>query len=161
MSYHNLTDYLIDLDRAKQLVDHRRELGERIVFTNGCFDILHRGHLVVLSRAKNYGDYLIIGLNSDSSVKRLKGDSRPINNQEDRAYVLSGLQYVDKVLIFEEETPEKIIETLKPDVHVKSSQYDPNDYENFPEAKIVKEYGGLIKIINLVEGYSTTNIIGK
>ena len=110
---------LIDKEFGKQLVEILKSQNKKVVFTNGCFDILHVGHLRYLNEAKKQGDVLIIGVNSDASVKRLKGESRPINNQFDRAEMLSGLKAVDYTVIFEEDTPEELIATLKPSIHVK------------------------------------------
>lgn len=129
-----------------------------IVFTNGCFDLLHVGHVTYLKDAKKLGDILVVGLNSDESVKRLKGESRPINSQMDRALLLSALNSVDVIVIFDEDTPEKLIGEIKPDIHVKGGDYKEED---LPEAKIVKSYGGKVKIIPFLDDYSTSNIIDK
>lgn len=130
----------------------------KAVFTNGCFDILHVGHLHTLMAAKSEGDLLIVGLNSDSSVKALKGPSRPVNCQEERAEMLAALECVDMVVIFSEETPLKLIEQLKPDVHVKGGDYKEED---LPEAALVKSFGGRIVLAKLIPGRSTTEIILK
>jgi glycerol-3-phosphate cytidylyltransferase len=132
--------------------------GKKIVFTNGCFDIIHAGHVRYLRQAKNLGDCLIVGLNSDSSVKKLKGEDRPINNECDRAEVLGELKAVDYVVIFEELTAEKIIAALKPDIYAKGGDYTP---QSLPEAPVVAAYGGEIKILPFVDGKSTTGIINK
>ena len=129
-----------------------------VVFTNGCFDLLHVGHVTYLKDAKKLGDILVVGLNSDESVKRLKGESRPINSQMDRALLLSALNSVDVIVIFDEDTPEKLIGEIKPDIHVKGGDYKEED---LPEAKIVKGYGGKVKIIPFLDDYSTSNIIDK
>ncbi len=147
------------IDELKQIM--KKNKGKTFVFTNGCFDILHPGHIKLLKEAKAQGDYLIVALNSDESVRQLKGKNRPILPLDDRMEVISSLVYVDFVTSFSELTPEKIIDELKPDVHVKGGDYDPDDYQNFPEAKIVKSYGGRIHIVPLVQGKSTTNIIKK
>lgn len=149
---------LIDKEFGKQLVEILKSQNKKVVFTNGCFDILHVGHLRYLNEAKKQGDVLIIGVNSDASVKRLKGESRPINNQFDRAEMLSGLKAVDYTVIFEEDTPEKLIATLKPSIHVKGGDYKKED---LPETKIVESYGGEVRILSFVEGKSTTNIVKK
>ncbi len=128
------------------------------VFTNGCFDILHIGHVRYLKESARYGDILIIGLNSDSSVKKLKGETRPINNELDRAELLSELAFVDYVVIFEENTPENLLDEIKPDIYTKGADYT---IETLPEAKVVIKNGGKIEFINLVEGKSTTNVIKK
>lgn len=149
---------LIDKEFGKQLVEILKSQNKKVVFTNGCFDILHVGHLRYLNEAKKQGDVLIIGVNSDASVKRLKGESRPINNQFDRAEMLSGLKAVDYTVIFEEDTPEELISTLKPSIHVKGGDYKKED---LPETKIVESYGGEVRILSFVEGKSTTNIVKK
>ena len=149
---------LIDKEFGKQLVEILKSENKKVVFTNGCFDILHVGHLRYLNEAKKQGDVLIIGVNSDASVKRLKGESRPINNQFDRAEILSGLKAVDYTVIFEEDTPEELIATLKPSIHVKGGDYKKED---LPETKIVESYGGEVRILSFVEGKSTTNIVKK
>ena len=147
---------LIDRNLIPKL---RGELqGKKIVFTNGCFDILHVGHVRYLTTAKSFGDVLIVGLNTDESVKRLKGESRPVNNQFDRAEVLSGLKAVDYVIFFGENTAENLIAELQPNVYVKGGDYT---LDTLPEAEIVQSYGGRVEIVNLVEGKSTTNIIKK
>ena len=143
----------------KLIANLRTELAEKkIVFTNGCFDIIHVGHVRYLTTAKNFGDVLIVGLNTDESVKKLKGDSRPLNNQNDRAEVLLGLKAVDYVILFGEETAENLIAELQPDIYVKGGDYT---LDTLPEAKIVQSYGGRVELVNLVEGKSTTNIIKK
>lgn len=149
---------LIDKEFGKQLVEILKSQNKKVVFTNGCFDILHVGHLRYLNEAKKQGDVLIIGVNSDASVKRLKGESRPINNQFDRAEMLSGLKAVDYTVIFEEDTPEELIATLKPSIHVKGGDYKKED---LPETKIVESYGGEVRILSFIEGKSTTNIVKK
>ncbi len=135
----------------------RRE-NKKIVFTNGCFDILHAGHVRYLTAAKKFGDILIVGLNTDESVRRLKGENRPINSEEDRAEVLLGLKAVDHVVFFGERTAENLISEIKPDVYVKGGDYT---LETLPESKIVQSYGGRVEFINLVAGRSTTNVIEK
>ncbi len=146
------------IDR-KKISNLRGELqGKKTVFTNGCFDILHVGHVRYLTAAKNFGDVLIVGLNTDESVKKLKGASRPVNNQNDRAEVLLGLKAVDHVIFFGEDTAENLIAELQPDVYVKGGDYT---LDTLPEAKIVQAYGGQIELVKLVEGKSTTNIIKK
>jgi len=130
----------------------------KIVFTNGCFDILHLGHVEYLSRAASYGDILIIGLNSDKSVKSIKGPSRPVQDEITRASVLASLQFVDKVVLFDEDTPYKLIKRIQPDVLVKGADYKPEDIVGYD---IVKSKSGEIITIEYVEGQSTTGIINK
>lgn len=133
--------------------------GRRMAFTNGVFDILHAGHVMYLERARSEGDLLVVGLNSDASVRRLgKGANRPINTLEDRAMVIGALRCVDAVVAFDEDTPEAIIELLKPAVHVKGGDYRPED---LPEKRVVDSYGGKIVIVPLLEGRSTTNTLRK
>jgi D-glycero-beta-D-manno-heptose 1-phosphate adenylyltransferase len=133
--------------------------GKKLVFTNGVFDILHAGHVQYLAEAKLMGDLLVVGLNSDASARALgKGPNRPINNQEDRAAVLRALRYVDAVIIFDDPTPERLIRSLRPQVHVKGGDYKPDD---LPESAAVREFGGEVRIIPFLEGRSTTAILQK
>ncbi|MEO2118105.1 MAG: D-glycero-beta-D-manno-heptose 1-phosphate adenylyltransferase [Methanocaldococcus sp.] len=145
-----------DRKLLKSIVKELKSQNLKIVFTNGCFDIIHRGHVEYLNKAKKLGDVLIVGVNSDESIKKIKGDKRPIIPLYSRAYVLDNLKAVDFVVPFDEETPIELIKIIKPDVHVKGGDYKEED---LPEAEIVKSYGGEIKIIPLIEGYSTTKII--
>jgi rfaE bifunctional protein nucleotidyltransferase chain/domain len=128
------------------------------VFTNGCFDILHKGHIEYLAKASNLADLMIIGLNTDKSVSRLKGNSRPLQDENSRAITIAALQFVDYVVLFNEDTPYNLIRTLKPNVLVKGSDYKIEDIVGFD---ILKQYGGEIKTIDFVEGYSTTKIVDK
>ncbi len=142
-----------------QLVDFAKNLKrkrKKIVFTNGVFDILHRGHVEYLIKAKSMGDILIVGLNSDISVKRLKGKSRPIQNQIDRAVILLGLEAVDYVTIFSENTPQKIIELITPHVLAKGADYKISEIVG---ADYVKQHGGIVKKIKLTKGRSSSKII--
>ncbi|MDD2635533.1 MAG: D-glycero-beta-D-manno-heptose 1-phosphate adenylyltransferase [Bacteroidales bacterium] len=127
-----------------------------IVFTNGCFDILHYGHIDYLAKARDLGDKLIVGLNSDASVKRLKGETRPINNQIARANVMASLLFVDAVVIFEDDTPEDLIKSVFPDILVKGGDYA---YKDVVGADFVSACGGLVEIIPFVEGYSSSDIL--
>lgn len=131
---------------------------EKIVFTNGCFDILHRGHTDYLAKAASLGSKFIIGLNTDASVKRLKGKNRPVNPEYARAFVLASLIYTDKIILFEEDTPLELIRYIQPDILVKGSDYSP---ENIIGYDIIKAKGGKIMTIDLTEGYSTTSILDK
>lgn len=148
----------IGKDLARYIVNLAKEQGKKVVFTNGCFDILHVGHISYLENAKKQGDILIVGVNSDASTKRLKGVTRPINSENDRATMLSALKSVDYTVIFEEDTPEDLIAYLRPSIHVKGGDYKKED---LPETKIVEAYGGKVVILNFIEGKSTTNIIKK
>ncbi len=132
--------------------------GKKMVFTNGVFDLLHIGHITYMAKAADLGDKLIIGLNSDSSVKRIKGEDRPVNDQNNRAAILAALFFVDAVVVFEDDTPLNLITALMPDILVKGSDYS---VENIVGAKEVIAQGGEVKTINFVEGYSSTSIIEK
>lgn len=149
---------LIDRMKISEIVTSLKAKGKRIVFTNGCFDILHVGHVRYLKEAKALGDILILGLNSDCSVKSLKGPNRPINNESDRAEVLSALKAIDYVVIFDEKTAENIVGEVKPDIYAKGGDYS---IDTLPEAKIVAEHGGKTVLLQLVDGKSSTNIINK
>ena len=149
---------LVDKDRAEFFFSAFKKENLKIVFTNGCFDILHAGHVRYLAKARAFGDMLAVGLNSDSSVRRLKGEGRPINNEADRAEVLNALKCVDYVIIFDEDTAESLVEAIKPDVYVKGGDYT---IDTLPEGQIVQKYGGRVELVDLVEGRSTTNIIEK
>jgi D-beta-D-heptose 7-phosphate kinase/D-beta-D-heptose 1-phosphate adenosyltransferase len=139
-------------------VDLLRDQGRRIVFTNGCFDILHRGHVTYLSRAKALGDELIVGVNTDASVRALKGPERPINRLEDRLSVLEALSCVDHVIPFDTPTPEPLIAAIRPDVFVKGGDYRR---ETLPEVGLVERLGGTVRILSYVEDYSTTGLIQR
>jgi len=149
---------LLNRKTIAKLAKELKENGKNLVFTNGCFDIIHSGHIKYLTEARKLGDYLIVGLNSDSSVKILKGVERPINNEEDRAAVLCGLKAVDFVTIFEEETPAELIREIIPNVLVKGGDYT---VETIVGADTVQNNGGKVIIIPFVEGKSTTRIINK
>lgn len=129
---------------------------KKIIFTNGCFDILHPGHIHILSKAKSLGDILVVGLNSDLSVKKLKGDKRPLVSEDDRSRVLLSLRFVDYVIIFNELTPLKVIKKIKPDFLVKGGDYNENDIVG---SDFVKAYGGQVEIIKFLDGYSSSNYI--
>lgn len=131
---------------------------ERIVFTNGCFDILHRGHVEYLAKAAALGTKLIVGLNTDASVRRLKGDSRPVNDEQARALLLASLVFVDEVILFDTDTPRELIEFVQPDILVKGGDYRPEDIVGHD---VVTARGGEVVTIPLTEGYSTTSIIEK
>ena len=149
---------LINRDNVIDYCNHLRSEKKKIVFTNGCFDILHVGHVRYLGAAKDLGDILIVGLNTDASVKILKGNDRPINNENDRAEVLLALKAVDDVILFGEKTAEDLIAKVKPDIYVKGGDYT---LDTLPEAKIVQSYGGRVEFIPMVAGRSTTNVIKK
>ncbi len=141
-----------------QLANDWRENKEALVFTNGCFDLLHVGHLKTLTQARAQGDRLIVGLNSDNSVRQLKGPDRPINTEIERAQLLAALRCVDAVTIFDEQTPVELLKVLRPEVHVKGGDYRRED---LPEASVVDSYGGRIVIIGLVPDRSTTALLER
>ena len=143
---------IITTDRWQTLRGQYR----RVVFTNGCFDVLHRGHVTYLAAARDLGDCLVVGLNSDASVKRLKGENRPINNENNRALVLAALSFIDYIIIFEEDTPKNLIEQVKPDILVKGGDYK---IEDIVGADFVQKNGGQVLTIPFVDGYSSTKII--
>jgi D-glycero-beta-D-manno-heptose 1-phosphate adenylyltransferase len=132
--------------------------GKKIVFTNGCFDILHKGHVQYLLQARELGDVLWLGLNSDASVKKLKGASRPINSEEDRAYVLASLEAVSYITIFPEQTPIELLKLIQPQIHTKGGDYKA---ESLPETKTILSWGGEVKILPFLPGKSTTGILKK
>ncbi|MDI9358301.1 MAG: D-glycero-beta-D-manno-heptose 1-phosphate adenylyltransferase [Phycisphaerales bacterium] len=153
-----ITNRKCTLIEAQRLVNGWHALGHTVVFTNGCFDVIHEGHIHSLLEAAKQGDHLIVGLNSDASIKRLKGDHRPINNESARSTVLSALIMVDIVILFEEDTPINLIKAFKPNVLVKGGDYT---LDSIVGAKEVQMHGGRVFTHSLLEGRSTTNIINK
>ena len=153
-----LSDKIIPGTKIADLSSKLHESARKIVFTNGCFDIIHAGHVTYLAQAKALGDVLILGLNSDASVKRLKGDNRPINNEQDRALVLAALSSVDYVLIFEEDTPYNLIKLVQPDILVKGGDWQPSEIIG---SDLVLARGGEVLSLKFVEGLSTTGILQK
>jgi rfaE bifunctional protein nucleotidyltransferase chain/domain len=153
-----LLDKISDLSKLKGRISAWQSEGKKVVFTNGVFDLLHIGHITYLAKASELGDKLVIGLNSDNSVKRIKGDDRPVNDQDSRAALLAALFFVDAIVLFEEDTPLNLITALLPDILVKGADYA---VENIVGAKEVVANGGEVKTINFVEGYSSTSIIQK
>lgn len=151
-------NHLINLTALLQQRTDYRQAGRTVVFTNGCFDILHAGHVRYLNEAKKLGDVLVIGLNSDESVRMLKGEGRPVNPAADRAEVLAGLRAVDHVVVFSEATAEELVRALEPDIYVKGGDYS---LERLPEAAIVAAYGGETVLAPMVEGRSTSNVINR
>jgi D-beta-D-heptose 7-phosphate kinase/D-beta-D-heptose 1-phosphate adenosyltransferase len=151
-------DKIKDLKQLKKIISHLKSEGKKIVFTNGCFDLLHYGHIKYLERAKSFGDILIVAVNSDSSMKRLKGENRPINNQRDRAMVLASLEFVDFVTIFEDLTPYRLISNLRPDYLIKGGDWRKEDIVG---KDLVEAYGGKVRVIPFVKNYSTTNLIRR
>ncbi len=154
-----MTEHASRILQRDRLPLFREEHGSRkLVFTNGCFDLLHRGHAELLAEARSLGDMLVVGLNSDSSVKRIKGGGRPFVGEDDRAFVLLQLRSVDYVTIFDEETPLKVLEALRPDVLVKGAEYGEGEIVG---ETLVKGYGGRVVRIEMLEGYSTTRLVER
>jgi rfaE bifunctional protein nucleotidyltransferase chain/domain len=153
-----LLDKITDLPTLLNKLKSWKSEGKKIVFTNGVFDLLHLGHITYMAKAAELGDKLIIGLNADASVKRLKGENRPVNDQSNRAALLATMYFIDAVVVFEEDTPLNLITQIMPDILVKGADYS---VENIAGAKEVLANGGEVKTITLVEGHSSTNIINK
>jgi len=150
---------ILTWDELAEQIRKWQASGERVVFTNGVFDILHVGHTRYLHEARSLGDRLVVGINADESVRRLKGPTRPINPEHDRAEVVASLQCVDGVTIFGDDTPIPLLTVLKPDIHAKGGDYKTPDA--LPETAVVRGYGGDVVILQLVDGKSTTNIVKK
>ncbi len=162
-----LENKIVTIEDAKRLSAMYHLKGDKIVFTNGCFDILHRGHVTYLAKAAELGNRLIVAVNTDDSVRQQgKGDNRPINSQDARAIVLAGLGFIDLVVFFDEQTPENVVKSLLPDVLVKGADYDPNEKDHHSKkyivgSDVVLKNGGEVIAIQLVDGYSTTSILNK
>ncbi|MEO0332536.1 MAG: D-glycero-beta-D-manno-heptose 1-phosphate adenylyltransferase [Bacteroidota bacterium] len=149
-----MRDTTTDLNHLLEKLNQHRRQGKTTVFTNGCFDILHRGHVTYLQAARDLGDLLVIGVNTDASVKRLKGESRPINNEDDRVFILQSLACVDYVIKFGEDTPYELLSQIKPDILVKGGDYKL-------EEVVGREFAQQVALIDFVDGYSTTKTIQK
>ncbi len=149
---------VVTAEKLVEVLKNLRQKNKKIVTTNGCFDILHVGHVRYLKQTKALGDVLIVALNTDRSVKALKGPKRPLNSENDRAEVLAALECVDYVVLFDEDTPAKLLEKIKPDIHAKGGDYN---IDTLPEAKVITGNGGKVVFIPLVEGKSTTSLIEK
>lgn len=149
---------LKDRDELKRWLAYWNFKSQKVVFTNGCFDILHQGHIDYLAKAADQGDVLIIGVNTDDSVKRIKGENRPVQDESSRALMLASLHFVTAVVPFDEDTPQHLIETIQPDVLVKGSDYKPEDIVGYD---VVTAKGGKVVTIDFLEGYSTTGIIDR
>ena len=158
---------IVDAREAQLLINSWKFKGDKVVFTNGCFDILHQGHVVYLAKAAEMGDKMIVALNSDQSVRNQnKSPERPINPEDSRAIVLAGLGFIDLVVIFDAETPKEIIEFLNPDVLVKGADYDanetdPNSKKYIVGSDFVRKNNGIVQVVELEQGFSTTSIIEK
>ncbi|MBX2941168.1 MAG: D-glycero-beta-D-manno-heptose 1-phosphate adenylyltransferase [Cyclobacteriaceae bacterium] len=153
-----ISNKIKNLIQSKTQIEEWHLQGQKVVFTNGCFDILHLGHVDYLEKAAALGDRLVVGLNTDASVSRFKGEERPIQDQNSRARILASLQFVDMVVLFDEDTPLELISELLPDILVKGSDYLA---ENIVGADVVRRHGGIVATIDFVPGYSTTRIIKK
>ena len=149
---------IVDFSETRNLVSKWKSEGKSVVFTNGCFDVLHYGHVSYLAEASDLGNKMIIGLNSDASVRRLKGETRPINGQMERATLLAALSFVDAVVVFDEDTPENLIKEVRPDYLVKGGDYT---FDTIVGAKFVSSYGGNVITIPLVENFSYSSIIKR
>jgi rfaE bifunctional protein nucleotidyltransferase chain/domain len=163
----SIENKIIDKEKATMLIKVWKVKNDKIVFTNGCFDLLHRGHITYLAKASEEGNRLIVGINSDASVKSLeKGKERPVTKEMDRAFILAGLTFVDAIIIFNENTPKELIEFLQPDVLVKGGDYDgeekdPSSKKYIVGRETVLNKGGKVVTIPTVKGYSTTGILGR
>ena len=153
-----LNSKVYNLDALTNQVEQWKMAGKKVVFTNGCFDIIHRGHIEVLARTADLGDKLIIGLNSDQSIQKLKGKDRPVIDEQSRAILLAALSFVDAIVLFSEDTPLKLISALLPDVLAKGGDYE---IETIVGHEIVQKNGGKVKLVPFVDGFSSTNIIDK
>lgn len=153
-----IEDKILSLDALQHRCNAWRTTGQKIVFTNGCFDILHYGHLQLLAAAAELGNKLVVGLNTDASVHKLKGPERPVTNEKDRLFQLASLLFVDAVCLFDEDTPENLIKAIKPDVLVKGGDYT---IDRIVGADFVTSYGGEVAVIPFVQGYSTTSLISR
>lgn len=151
-----ITKKISEFDAFEKELAYWRFRNFKVVFTNGCFDILHRGHVEYLAQAASSGDALIIGLNTDNSVRKLKGENRPVQDEQARAMILASLQFVNKVILFDEETPYNLIKKIQPDVLVKGADYKAEDIVGYD---IVKAKGGEIITIDIVEGYSSSSVL--
>lgn len=158
---------ILQIEELQRLINTWRLKNEKIVFTNGCFDILHKGHVSYLAAASDLGDRLIVGINTDASVRQQnKGEERPINEENARAYVLAGLGFIDAVVLFSNDTPYELIKTIEPDVLVKGADYDSDETDSTSKkyivgSDIVRERNGKVVTIELINGFSTTNIVNK
>jgi rfaE bifunctional protein nucleotidyltransferase chain/domain len=150
---------ILDLKNLCEILEKERIAGKRVVFTNGCFDILHRGHIEYLSEAAALGDVFVVGLNSDTSVRKLKGELRPAVDEESRSLTLAAFEFVDFVVVFSDVTPVGLMKDLLPDVWVKGGDY--KNIEELPEYDLMMKIGGEVKILPFIEGYSTTDIYNK
>ncbi len=149
---------VLNKEKLKKLLNYQKGKGRKVVFTNGCFDLLHLGHIDYLRKAKKLGDILIVALNSDKSVRKIKGKNRPLTSEKDRLEIISSLEMVDKVTLFDETTPLELIRLLRPHIIVKGADWKLKDIVG---GNFVKGYGGSVRQISFLKGYSTTNLIRK
>lgn len=154
----NSTDKIFSLPQLQDQASHWRSQGQKIVFTNGCFDLLHLGHVDYLEKARQLGDKLVLGLNTDASISRIKGPNRPLQDEVSRARIMASLLFIDAVVLFDQNTPLELIEAVQPDILVKGDDYT---LENIVGHEVVLARGGEVKTVPLVKGYSTTNIVKK
>lgn len=154
----NSTDKIFTLPQLQEQVNTWRSQGQKIVFTNGCFDLLHLGHVDYLEKARQLGDKLVLGLNTDASISRIKGPSRPLQDEMSRARIMASLLFIDAVVLFDENTPLELIEAVQPDILVKGDDYT---IESIVGHEVVLGRGGEVRTVPLVKGYSTTNIVKK
>lgn len=154
----NIYSKIVSREQAQKQVAQWQQHGDKIVFSNGCFDIVHRGHVEYLALASDKGQRMVLGLNTDASISRLKGPERPLVDQQSRAILLAALSFIDLVVFFDEDTPYELIKALQPDVLVKGSDYKPESIVGYD---IVTGRGGTVETIDLVEGFSTTNLVNK
>lgn len=150
-----INNKIVSAEKATDIISNWRNKDGKVVFTNGCFDLLHLGHIEYLAKAASLGDFLVIGLNADASVRRLKGSSRPINDEKSRAFVLASLGFVSLIVLFSEDTPYELIKILQPDVLIKGADYQPEQIVGYD---IVKARGGEVLTIEFIPGYSTSAI---
>ena len=149
---------ILELEELKKIVSLAKSTEKKVVFTNGCFDIIHGGHIEFLQKAKALGDILVVGLNTDKSVKQLKGENRPIKSEKERANILAALKYIDYITLFNETTPEKLIQEIRPDILVKGDDYKIDEVVG---REIVEGYGAKVELIPIVQGHSTTQTLEK
>ena len=149
---------VLEIDELKKIIGLAKSTEKKVVFTNGCFDIIHGGHIEFLQKAKSLGDILVVGLNTDNSVKNLKGEGRPIKTEKERANILSALKFIDYITLFNEATPEKLIREIKPDILVKGDDYKIDEVVG---REIVEGYGAHVELIPIVTGHSTTITLEK
>lgn len=153
-----LKSKIVDRQQAAKIVQQWQTNGDKVVFTNGCFDLVHRGHVEYMAIAANLGQRLVLGLNTDASVKRLKGELRPLVDEQSRAILLAAFEFIDLIVLFDEDTPYELIKTVQPDILVKGSDYKPESIVGYD---IVTARGGKVETIDFVEGFSTTKLVER